>query len=174
MADSPVADHPADWASREVRTLARVLALRRHKLSGFQIARVVRRSKACVSRLLLRHRHRLAALDMHEVAKLSRVTPSLRPNEYLNRILRPATNNIGRALAYENLPETVKKKLEKSRRKQDGWRATLGGIALAEPVVVHVPPETPRWVEIREAGGRLITVIEVLSRSNKIGDGGNE
>ena len=50
----------------------------------------------------------------------------------------------------------------------------VGGIALAEPVVVHVAEATPRWVEIREAGGRLITVIEVLSPVNKIGDGWND
>lgn len=48
------------------------------------------------------------------------------------------------------------------------------GVALAEPIVLHVPPETPRWLEIREAGGRLITVIEVLSATNKIGDGAND
>lgn len=71
-------------------------------------------------------RRHFAFQRMDEVAKLSRVTPSLRPNEYLDRILRPATDNIGRALAYEQLPDAVKKKLEKSRRKQDGWRATLG------------------------------------------------
>ena len=39
------------------------------------------------------------------------------PNGYLDRILRPATDNIGRALAYEQLPDAVKKKLEKSRSK---------------------------------------------------------
>ena len=76
-------------------------------------------------------RRHFAFQRMDEVAKLSRVTPSLRPNEYLDRILRPATDNIGRALAYDELPETVKKKLEKSRRKQDGWRATLGEMSRA-------------------------------------------
>ena len=55
--------------------VARVLALRRRKLPGFQIARATKLSKACVShllhllhllrllRLLRRHAHRLAALD---------------------------------------------------------------------------------------------------------------
>lgn len=76
-------------------------------------------------------RRHFAFQRMDEVAKLSRVTPSLRPNEYLDRILRPATDNIGRAVAYEELSETVKKKLEKSRRKQDGWRATLGEMSRA-------------------------------------------
>lgn len=71
-------------------------------------------------------RRHFAFRRMDEVARLSRVTPSLRPHEYIDRILQPATDNIGRALAHQELPESLKKKLEKSRRKQDGWRATLG------------------------------------------------
>ena len=43
--------------------VARVLALHRRKLPGFQIARAAKLSKASVSRLLLRHRARLAALE---------------------------------------------------------------------------------------------------------------
>ena len=43
--------------------VARVLALRRRRLPGFQIARAARLSKASVSRLLRRHRLRLAALE---------------------------------------------------------------------------------------------------------------
>ena len=42
---------------------ARVLALRRRRLPGFQIARAARLSKSSVSRLLRRHRARLAALE---------------------------------------------------------------------------------------------------------------
>ena len=41
---------------------------------------------------------------------------------------------------------------------------------LAEPVIVHSDPHTERWIEIREAQGRLITVIELLSPSNKLSD----
>ncbi len=36
-----------------------------------------------------------------------------------------------------------------------------------EPVRVFVEEETERWIEIRDSSGRLITVIEVLSPSNK-------
>ena len=43
--------------------VARVLALRRRRLPGFQIARAARLSKASVSRFLRRHRARLAALE---------------------------------------------------------------------------------------------------------------
>jgi transposase InsO family protein len=43
--------------------VARVLALRRRKLPGFQIARAAKLAKATVSRLLRRHRHRLIELS---------------------------------------------------------------------------------------------------------------
>jgi transposase InsO family protein len=43
--------------------VARVLALRRRKLPGFQIARAAKLAKATVSRLLRRHRQRLAQLS---------------------------------------------------------------------------------------------------------------
>ena len=43
--------------------VARVLALRRRRLPGFQIARAAKLSKASVSRLLRLHRARLAALE---------------------------------------------------------------------------------------------------------------
>lgn len=36
-----------------------------------------------------------------------------------------------------------------------------------EPVLIMAEPETERWVEIRDAGGRVVTVIEVLSPANK-------
>ena len=42
-----------------------------------------------------------------------------------------------------------------------------GGIVAAEPQIVLVDEETERWLEIRSAHGELITVIEVLSPSNK-------
>lgn len=49
--------------------------------------------------------------------------------------------------------------------------AVSDGVAVADPVILHVPedPVTQTFIEIREAteGDRLITVIEVLSPSNK-------
>jgi hypothetical protein len=36
-----------------------------------------------------------------------------------------------------------------------------------KPLLIAAEPETERWVEIRDAGGRVITVVEVLSLSNK-------
>lgn len=37
----------------------------------------------------------------------------------------------------------------------------------AVPTIVQIAPMTERWVEIRDAAGKLITVIEILSPSNK-------
>jgi hypothetical protein len=53
------------------------------------------------------------------------------------------------------------------------WRPldTAGGASVIEPLVLQVTDITPRWVEIREATGRLVTVIEVLSPANKNRDG---
>jgi hypothetical protein len=41
----------------------------------------------------------------------------------------------------------------------------------AIPTIVQTAPMTERWIEIREATGRLITVIEILSPGNKSGGG---
>lgn len=46
-----------------------------------------------------------------------------------------------------------------------------GGDAVAEPKIVMLDPEVERWVKIADVGGRLITVIEVLSPTNKSEDG---
>jgi Protein of unknown function (DUF4058) len=48
--------------------------------------------------------------------------------------------------------------------------AQAGGTAIAEPQIIIVEEITERWVEIRDKNGNLITVIEVLSPSNKGND----
>jgi hypothetical protein len=45
-----------------------------------------------------------------------------------------------------------------------------GGTAIAEPQIIIVEEITERWVEIKDKNGRLITVIEILSPSNKGAD----
>ena len=45
---------------------------------------------------------------------------------------------------------------------------------VATPVFVEVERVTPRWVEIRSTDGRLVTVIEVTSPSNKTPNGRND
>ena len=49
-----------------------------------------------------------------------------------------------------------------------------GGVTVAEPDIVLEEPEVERWLEIRTADGRLITVIEVLSPANKTGEGADD
>ncbi len=44
-------------------------------------------------------------------------------------------------------------------------------VAVAEPEIVELDHPTGRWVQIRDTDGRLITVIEVLSPTNKLGTG---
>ena len=50
-----------------------------------------------------------------------------------------------------------------------GWtpNESRGETVVAEPTVVELEPEVHRWLEIRDRGGRIITVIEVLSPANK-------
>ena len=55
-----------------------------------------------------------------------------------------------------------------------GFAATTlrdGDFAVTEPMVVLLEPEVHRWVEIVEGGGRVITVIEVLSSTYKSEEG---
>lgn len=46
-----------------------------------------------------------------------------------------------------------------------------GAAVVAEPLVFLEEPPVERWIEIRDAHGRLVTVIEVLSPANKREDG---
>jgi len=46
-----------------------------------------------------------------------------------------------------------------------------GPIEVAVPLVIEMEPLVERWIEIHEAGGRLVTVIEVLSPTNKLDPG---
>jgi hypothetical protein len=45
--------------------------------------------------------------------------------------------------------------------------ASASRLAITEPTVIYVEPEKERWLEIRDVRGRVITVIEVLSPTNK-------
>lgn len=89
-------------------------------------------------------RRHFANRRMGEVALLSRVTPSRRAVEYLEQILRPATDNMGRVLAVGELPDVVRQRLENSRRKQDRWRDTLGKLSRS-PIPSFSPP-LERWI----------------------------
>jgi hypothetical protein len=50
-----------------------------------------------------------------------------------------------------------------------GTATAMAGLAVAEPLVLVDPePHTQRHVQIVEAGGRVVTAIEVLSATNKL------
>lgn len=44
---------------------------------------------------------------------------------------------------------------------------TREGVAIAEPQILRVDEEVERWIEIRTAEGRVVTIIELLSPANK-------
>ncbi|MGH8581025.1 MAG: hypothetical protein ACREVK_13230 [Gammaproteobacteria bacterium] len=80
-----------------------------------------------------RRRH-FVLTRMGEVSSLSKLPPMLRPTEYLERVLRTATDKLGRAMQYD-LDDTLKDTLEKTRRKLDGWRDTLGEMSRTQPAI---------------------------------------
>jgi hypothetical protein len=63
-------------------------------------------------------------------------------------------------------------------KKPTAAQPSESGVAVAEPLIIHVPdePVSEGYIEIREAGtgGRVITVIELISLANKLpGEGQN-
>ncbi len=46
--------------------------------------------------------------------------------------------------------------------------APAASTPLTEPIHVFIEEDTERWLEIRDANGRLVTVLELLSPSNKL------
>lgn len=87
---------------------------------------------------------------MEEVGALSQVPPQLRPTQYLDSALRPATDRLGRVLQ-ATLPDKVKVRLEKERHKLDGWRYTLGEISRNQPVATVAITPTRRAARRRGA-----------------------
>ena len=55
-----------------------------------------------------------------------------------------------------------------------GGEEASGSVLVEDPYIVEMEPPAESRVEIREAGGSLVTVIEVLSVSNKIESGRQE
>lgn len=49
--------------------------------------------------------------------------------------------------------------------------ASASAVAVSEPMVFFLEPEKQRWLEIRDVRGRVITIIEVLSPTNKREEG---
>lgn len=87
---------------------------------------------------------------MGEVSSLSNFPPTLRPTEYLERVLRPATDKLGRAMQYD-LDKSLKSTLERTRRKLDGWRDTLGEMSRTQPAITLSKVLVRRIVRLKSA-----------------------
>lgn len=148
----PSSLRPAD---EPFKTTARVylpdlgISLSRKEAAEFFTIRALRRfacrNQGCCrdgsETMIKESRRHFAYSRMAEVAELSRVTPTLRPVEYLERILRPSTDNLGRVLAQDTLSPSLRRKFETNRRKQDRWRDTLGRMSSSPPSSFSVPFE---------------------------------
>jgi hypothetical protein len=87
---------------------------------------------------------------MEEVGAINQVPSALRPNQYLDTVLRPATDRLGRVLQ-SSLGEEIKVRLEKERQKLDGWRHTLGEISRTQPALTLAPTPARRVARRRGA-----------------------
>jgi hypothetical protein len=86
---------------------------------------------------------------MDEVGAIGQVPVQLRPQQYLDTMLRPATDRLGRALQAD-LADGIRTRLEKERRKLDGWRHTLGEMSRTQPVITSAA--TPERRAARRRG----------------------
>jgi len=93
---------------------------------------------------------------MEEMRRIGGVPPPLRAGAYLDRILRPATDRLGRAL-HLPLEAATRDKLETERRRLDGWRFTLGEMARTEPGTTHAA--VPRRRILRQRSPRIATDV---------------
>lgn len=87
---------------------------------------------------------------MEEVGAISQVPGALRPQRYLEDTLRPATDRLGRVLQ-AGIDEDLKSRLEKERRKLDGWRHTLGEMSRNENSATSARAPVRRIVQRRGA-----------------------
>lgn len=63
-----------------------------------------------------------------EVALLSDAPLGMRPAQYLDEILRPATDQLAKIPRFAGIPDDLMKRFERENRKLSGWRATLSSI----------------------------------------------
>jgi hypothetical protein len=119
--------------------------LTRERAESFLQSRSARANFACADTACCRRgaadmvadpRRHFVFTRMGEVAIIGGAPPSVRAAAYLDRILRPATDRLGRALQFA-LDAATREKLETERRKLDGWRHTLGEMARNGPDAMH-------------------------------------
>lgn len=70
-----------------------------------------------------------------EIERLSAIPQSLRTDHYLNRIVRPVSDNVARVAALTSLDDELQQKLQKKQREVSGLRETIahlvGGVNAA-------------------------------------------
>jgi hypothetical protein len=112
---------------------------------------VVCKNSNCCARgedMVARSRRHFVFNRIGEVDALNRPPAQQRPTEYLERMLRPATDRLMRVLQIEFNDARLKTKLEHERDKQAGWRGTLGELT-SQPLLVV--PRTPARRTSRDA-----------------------
>lgn len=113
------------------------------------------RNSACCAHaedMISQSRRHFVFSRMDEITALNRPPAQQRPVEYLERILRPATDRMARILQVEINDAKLKTKFENERSKQAGWRSTLGELA-AQPILA-VPRTPTRRVTRQQYGLR--------------------
>ena len=78
---------------------------------------------------------------------------------------RVAIDDVGRPLTY--WPDVQVRDLKNADGLHEPAREWGSETEVMEPLLIVAEPETERWVEIRDAGGRVVTAIEVLNMANK-------
>jgi hypothetical protein len=114
---------------------------------------LVCRTSACCARaedMVSQSRRHFVFSRMEEVTALNRPPAQQRPVEYLEKMLRPATDRMARVLQVEINDAKLKTKFEHEWTKQAGWRFTLGELA-AQPILAV--PRTPIRRATRQAQG---------------------
>jgi hypothetical protein len=112
---------------------------------------LVCRTSECCARaedMVSQSRRHFAFNRMREITALNRPPAQQRPVEYLEKMLRPATDRLARVLLAEINDAKLKAKFEHERNKQAGWRFTLGELA-AQPILAV--PRTPTRRATRRA-----------------------
>jgi hypothetical protein len=114
--------------------------LTRERADAFFQNRTLRANFACANTTCCRRgapdmiadpRRHFVSTRMQEVAMIGGVPPDVRASVYLDKVLRPATDRLGRVMQLP-LEAATRDRLETDRRRLDGWRYTLGEMALTE------------------------------------------
>jgi hypothetical protein len=86
---------------------------------------------------------------MEEVASLSAMPERIRATGYLQQMLRPADESLGRVLGEVNKSSLLLRPLEKRGRRLHGWRKTLTKMNSSYPAYTFSPALNRRIIHIR-------------------------